>query len=118
MKSLAIQQMPPELSSALEKVGRNIRRARLRGGITQEDLARRVMINRKTLIQLEKGSSEVGIGILLRTLNALGIDESFKNLASPEMDKIGQALETRRLPKRAKRTKRLADFLNRVQNER
>jgi len=111
MKSLAMQQMPPELSSALEKVGRNIRRARLRRGITQEDLARRVMINRKTLIQLEKGAPEVGIGILLRTLNALGVDESFNNLASPEMDKIGQALEARRLPKRAKRTKRLADFL-------
>lgn len=111
MKSLSIQQMPSDLSLSLKKVGADIRRARLRRGITQENLAKRVMINRKTLIQLEKGSPEVGIGILLRALNALGIDESFKHLASPEMDKTGQFLEAQRLPKRAGRTKRLSDLL-------
>ena len=111
MKSLAIQQLPPKLSASLKKVGADIRRARLRRGITQAELAKRVMVNRKTLIQLEKGSPEVGVGILVRTLNALGMDESFRTIAAPEKDKAGQAMEARRLPQRAARPGRLADLL-------
>ncbi len=111
MRSLAVQQLPPGLEETLAKVGADIRRARIRRGITQEDLAKRVMVNRKTIIQLEKGAPEVSMGILLRTLNALGIDERFQDLAAPELDKAGQALEARRLPSRASKPKRLADML-------
>jgi transcriptional regulator with XRE-family HTH domain len=111
MKSLSIQHLPDDLAGALKKVGADIRRARIRRGMTQEELAGRVMVNRRTLGQLEKGAPEVAVGILLRTLNALGIDESFKEIASPDMDKIGRTLEARRLPKRAARPKRLADML-------
>ncbi|MFO7596703.1 MAG: helix-turn-helix domain-containing protein [Desulfocurvibacter africanus] len=111
MRSLAVQQFPPDLEETLAKVGADIRRARIRRGITQEELAKRAMVNRKTIIQMEKGSPEVGMGILLRTLNVLGIDERFRDLASPELDKVGQALEARKLPNRASKPKRLADML-------
>lgn len=111
MKSLAIQQLPPDLAQSLEQIGENIRRARIRRGLTQDDLARRVMVSRSTLAQLERGAPEVGMGILLRTLNALGLDQTFKDLASPEKDTVGQALEARMLPQRATRPKRLSDLL-------
>lgn len=114
MRSLAVQQLPLALEETLAKVGADIRRARIRRGITQGDLAKRVMVNRKTIMQLEKGAPEVGLGILLRTLNVLGIDERFKDLAAPELDKVGQALEARKLPSRASKPKRLADMLRKA----
>ena len=43
-------------------------------GITQEDLAFTVGVNRRVIGELERGKESVRADILLRTLEALGLD--------------------------------------------
>jgi transcriptional regulator with XRE-family HTH domain len=111
MKSLAIQSLPPELEAALKKVGKGIRRARVRRDMTQEELGLRAMVSRKTISNLENGSPEVSMGILLQVLHVLGMHDQFAQLAAPEADETGKALEERKLPARAHAPKRLADMI-------
>jgi transcriptional regulator with XRE-family HTH domain len=81
---------PPE-ADAMERLGRRIRLARLRRGITQEEMADRLGVTRKTYVALEGGKETVNIGALVKTMSVLGyVDRVSDILAS---DPIGEELE-------------------------
>jgi HTH-type transcriptional regulator/antitoxin HipB len=54
-------------------IGFAIRDHRRRLGLDQGELARRVGASRKWLVEVEKGKPRAEIGLLLRTLDALGL---------------------------------------------
>ncbi|HZP69298.1 MAG TPA: helix-turn-helix domain-containing protein [Pseudolabrys sp.] len=54
-------------------IGQAIRDNRRRLGLDQDDLAKRVGVSRKWLIDVERGKPGAPIGLLLRTLDALGL---------------------------------------------
>jgi HTH-type transcriptional regulator/antitoxin HipB len=54
-------------------IGQAIRDKRRRLGLDQDDLAKRVGVSRKWLIDVERGKPGAPIGLLLRTLDALGL---------------------------------------------
>lgn len=54
-------------------IGSAIRDRRRRLGLGQDELAARVGVSRKWIIDIEKGKPRAAIGLLLRTLDALGL---------------------------------------------
>jgi HTH-type transcriptional regulator / antitoxin HipB len=55
-------------------LGATLRRRRLSLGITQDDLALSIGVNRKVIGQLEAGKKSVQLDIALRAARALGLE--------------------------------------------
>lgn len=55
------------------ELGALIRSRRRQLGLGQSALAEKVGVSRQWIIEIEKGKSRAAIGLILRTLNALGI---------------------------------------------
>ncbi|AVA15058.1 MAG: XRE family transcriptional regulator [Sphingomonas sp.] len=92
----------PKSKLALERLGQDIRGARLRRGIAIADLAVRSGTSPSSIARLEKGDSGVGIGTLADVLVALGLIERLSDLVDIRKDDLGLALATQQLPKRGK----------------
>lgn len=92
--------LPLEVEQAIQKLGENIRLARVRRRMSQEELAKACQITRKTLYSIETGVPGIAIGTLLSVLWALGLLDSARHVADPENDEHGKVLETARQPKR------------------
>lgn len=82
-------------------LGSTIRDRRRSLGLDQEELAGRVGVSRKWIIDVEKGKSRAEIGLILRTFEALGLRLSLDPASSaisadlaappveaPDIDKI------------------------------
>jgi DNA-binding XRE family transcriptional regulator len=90
---LKTEQVPFEVSETLKKLGENIRVARVRRRMRQEDLAEKCRITRKTLYGIEKGFPGIAIGHILSVLWSLGLLDSAKRIAEPDQDDHGKILE-------------------------
>jgi y4mF family transcriptional regulator len=55
-------------------LGLVIRERRRALGLDQRGLASRVGVSRQWIVEMEKGKARAGIGLVLRTLSALGLD--------------------------------------------
>jgi transcriptional regulator with XRE-family HTH domain len=82
-----------DVSEAVKKLGENIRVARIRRRMRQEELAEKCRISRKTLYAIEKGFPGIGIGNIFAVLWALGLLDSATSLASPDQDEHGKIME-------------------------
>ena len=78
----------PHTEQALEKVGANIKRARLRRNIRAELLAERAGISVDTLSAIEKGVSTVSIGAYAAVLAVIKLDSDIEQIALDEDGKI------------------------------
>lgn len=92
----------PKSNSALERLGYDIRGARLRRGITVSDLAVRAGTSASTVARLEKGDRGVGIGTLADVLVALGLIERLAELVDIRKDEPGLALVAEHVPLRGR----------------
>src|ERR1700677_3751387 len=95
MKSLSIP-----VKNAMQKLGSDIRDARLRRRIPVAVMAERAFISRTTLVKLEKGDPGVAVGTYAVVLFVLGMIDRLSELASTRSDEVGLALDEERLPKR------------------
>ena len=93
----------PRTEQALEKVGTNIKRARLRRNIRAELLAERAGISADTLTSIEKGVSTVSIGAYAAVLAVLEMDNDLEMIALDEDGK--QRFKENNLKKRERATK-------------
>ncbi len=84
---------PAKVVAAAKRLGTNIRTARKRRRIRQEDLATQVGITVQTLRRVESGSLGTGLGAYIGTLWALGLEGQLAHLADPATDLEGQALD-------------------------
>lgn len=101
-RSAAVESPPAAVEAALLRLGGNIRLARLRRNLRMTDLAERVGISRFTLAAIESGRPGVSVGSVFGALWALGLIEDVRDLASPDRDEEGKALERARAPRRAR----------------
>jgi transcriptional regulator with XRE-family HTH domain len=92
----------PKSKIALERLGQDIRSARLRRGVAVSDLAARAGTSSSTITRLEKGDSGVGIGTLADILVALGLIERLADLIDIRKDDLGLAMITERQPRRGR----------------
>jgi transcriptional regulator with XRE-family HTH domain len=96
--------MPRKLETNLQTVGEQIRLARLRRNLSVAQIAERASCSPLTIGRIEKGAPTVAIGIYLRVLYALGLDESVLFLAKD--DEVGRTLQDMDLKHRKRASKR------------
>lgn len=92
----------PKSKAALQRLGRDLRNARLRRGMPVADLAARTGASASTLARLEKGEAGVGLGVLADVLVALGLVDRLADLIDVRSDDLGLALAQDSLPKRGR----------------
>jgi len=92
----------PKSKSAIERLGQDIRGARLRRGISVADLAVRAGTSPSTVTRLEKGDPGVAIGTLADILVVLNLVERFADLIDVRKDDLGLVLLTERQPRRGR----------------
>jgi len=73
-------------------IGSTIRERRRRLGLGQDKLAAQVGVSRKWIIDVEKGKPRVALGLLLRTLDALGLRLSIDSDKAPNPRKRGKSV--------------------------
>ena len=92
----------PKSRAALERLGRDLRGARLRRGIAIADLAARAGTSASSIARLEKGDPGVGIGTLADVLVVLGLLDRLADLIDIRKDDLGLALTAERQPRRGR----------------
>ena len=90
-KATNANNLPRRAAQNLQIVGEQIRLARLRRDLSIAQIAERAMCTELTVMRVEKGTPTVSMGIYLRVLFALGLDESILYLAKD--DEMGRTLQ-------------------------
>jgi hypothetical protein len=98
--------LPVPARTALQKLGADLRDARLRRRLSTTLAAERAFLNRKTLRKIENGDAGVSMGAYASLLFVLGMTERLKDLADARFDRVGLSLEEERLPKRVRSRKK------------
>ena len=89
----------------MRTVGGQIRLARLRRNLSVAQVAERATCSPMTIARVEKGTPTVSIGIYLRVLYALQLDDDILLLA--QKDEMGRALQDLSLKHRERASKKL-----------
>lgn len=103
------ESLPGGVWQLLRQLGWNIRTARLRRRMPLRELAERTGLSAPTLIRVEAGNPGTSIAAYATVLWVLGLADALDQVAHPDSDKLGLALETARTPERARATTRLSD---------
>ena len=90
-KATIANNLPRRAAQNLQIVGEQIRLARLRRDLSIAQIAERAMCTELTVMRVEKGTPTVSMGIYLRVLFALGLDESILFIAKD--DEMGRTLQ-------------------------
>lgn len=97
--------MPRKLEQKMQTVGEQIRLARLRRNLSIAQVAERATCSIVTINRVEKGAPTVAVGIYLRVLYALQLDEDILLLA--QKDELGRALQDLSLKRRVRASKKV-----------
>ena len=103
-KNTMANKLPRKLIQKMEIVGEQIKLARLRRNLSMAQVAERATCSEVTLCKVEKGFPTVSIGIYLRVLYALQLDDDILLLAKD--DKLGRALQDMGLKNRQQASKK------------
>ena len=98
-KDTMANKLPRKLLQKMEIVGEQIKLARLRRDLSMAQVAERATCSEVTLCKVEKGCPTVSIGIYLRVLYALQLDDA-------KDDKLGRALQDMGLKNRQRASKK------------
>ena len=96
--------LPRKLEQKMQIVGEQIKLARLRRNLSVAQVAERATCSPLTVSRIEKGTPTVAIGIYLRVLYALQLDDDILLLAKE--DAMGKALQDLSLKKRERASKK------------
>ena len=100
---------PAAVENILNRLGRNIRTARLRRKLSKEKLAERIGISRYVVADVERGKPTTAIAAYIGALWALGLLGDMQGVADPDRDEEGKTLERARSPKTAPKRKAFDD---------
>ena len=97
--------LPRKLEEKMKVVGEQIKLARLRRDLSLAQVAERATCSPLTVSRIEKGSPTVAIGIYLRVLYALQLDDDILLLAKD--DELGRQLQDMALTTRQRASKKV-----------
>lgn len=89
-----------QVRAVLQRLGADVRTARLRRRLAVADFCQRIGVTDKTLAKLERGDGGVRLETLAAALLALGELHRLESLLDPASDDAGLGLDRERLPKR------------------
>lgn len=104
-KSTMGTKLPRKLEDKMQQVGQQIRLARLRRNLSIAQVAERATCSPLTISRIEKGAPTVAIGIYLRVLYALQLDDDILLIA--QADELGHQLQDLALKHRERASKKL-----------
>ncbi len=104
-KSTMGTKLPRKLEEKMKVVGEQIKLARLRRDLSLTQVAERATCSPLTVSRIEKGTPTVAIGIYLRVLYALQLDDDILLLAKE--DKLGRQIQDMELSTRHHASKKL-----------
>ena len=104
-KSTMDTKLPRKLEEKMKVVGEQIKLARLRRDLSLTQVAERATCSPLTVSRIEKGTPTVAIGIYLRVLYALQLDDDMLLLAKE--DKLGRQIQDMELSTRHHASKKL-----------
>ncbi|MCH4895860.1 XRE family transcriptional regulator [Marinilabiliaceae bacterium JC040] len=96
--------LPRKLEQRMKIVGEQIKLARLRRDLSIAQIAERATCSPLTVSRIEKGVPTVAIGIYLRVLYALQLDEDILWIAKE--DRLGKSLQDLNLKNRQRASKK------------
>lgn len=96
--------LPRKLEQRMKIVGEQIKLARLRRDLSIAQIAERATCSPLTVSRIEKGVPTVAIGIYLRVLYALQLDEDILLIAKE--DRLGKSLQDLNLKNRERASKK------------
>jgi DNA-binding XRE family transcriptional regulator len=97
-----VNHTPYEVVQSAARIGENIRIARIRRRMSQEELAQACSITRRTLYSIEKGSTGIALGTVFSVLWSLGLMKTILPVADPDNDEHGKIMEAARQPQRVR----------------
>ena len=103
-KSTMGTKLPRKLEHKMQVIGEQIKLARLRRNLSVAQVAERATCSPLTVSRIEKGAPTVAIGIYLRVLYALQLDDDILSLAKD--DKLGRTLQDMNLAQRERASKK------------
>ncbi len=103
-KSTMGTKLPRKLEQKMQIVGEQIKLARLRRNLSIAQVAERATCSPLTIARIEKGTPMVAIGIYLRVLYVLQLDDDIMLLAKE--DAVGKAMQDLSLKKRDRASKK------------
>lgn len=104
VKSTMGTKLPRKLEQKMQIVGEQIKLARLRRNLSVSQVAERATCSPLTVSRIEKGVATVAIGIYLRVLYALQLDDDILWLAKE--DTLGKTLQDLNMTKRERASKK------------
>ena len=104
VKSTMGTKLPRKLEQKMQVVGEQIKLARLRRNLSVAQVAERATCSPLTVSRIEKGAPTVAIGIYLRVLYALQLDDDI--LAMAKDDVLGRALQDMNMIPRKRASKK------------
>jgi len=87
----------PDTQRQADALGARLKAARTRRGMSETEMAARVLVSRPTVRRLERGDLSVSAAILVRVLEVLSLEGDLDRLA--EHDDLGQQIADARLPR-------------------
>ena len=103
-KATSGTKLPRKLEQKMQIVGEQIRLARLRRNLSISQIAERATCSELTVMRVEKGAPTVAIGIYLRILYALQLDDDIMLIAKD--DPLGRTLQDLGLKHRERASKK------------
>ena len=82
--------VPGEIQSVIKKLGRNIRVARIRRSMPLSELAEKVGVTRKTMMEIEQGKPGSALANYATALWVLGLHDPLAHIADPDADEHGR----------------------------
>lgn len=104
-KSTMGTRLPRKLEEKMNIVGEQIKLARLRRNLSVAQVAERATCSPLTVARIEKGTPTVAIGIYLRVLYALQLEDDILLIA--QQDALGRQLQDLALTNRKRASKKV-----------
>lgn len=98
---------PYPVQQAVERLGQNLRQARLRRNLSIEDVAAKIGTNRRVVSDAEHGKPSTGIAIYMALLWAYDLIDHMAEVADPLEDEEGLTLARSRERTQARRKEAL-----------
>lgn len=98
---------PYAVEQALQRLGANLRTARLRRNLTIKDIAEKIGTGRRAVMDAEKGKGSASAAVYIALLWACDLLDQMNDLADPAFDEEGLSLSLAKDPARARTKKGL-----------
>jgi len=97
-----VRPLPLPVKRALRDISSHLQVWRKLRGLTQNQLAERAGLDRKTVQRIERGDSGVSFDSVLRVLHALGVLAELAHAVDPYETDVGRLRADEQLPRRVR----------------